>query len=105
MHLLTLRFHLQEERRTLVTPFLRSLARLTVWRVVRGLLSAVLGVGIFVGGVWWLVFGTWEEREVEKEGGEDADRALEEVEGGKGAKKGKKEKSGDEKNGAEKEKK
>ncbi|KAF2873615.1 hypothetical protein BDV95DRAFT_488790 [Massariosphaeria phaeospora] len=91
---------LATERKQLVTPFLQSLARISSWDIVKGTVSATVALGIALG-VAYRVF-LWERlrEDVEFEGGEDADKALEDMDGKdkgekkKGGKKGEKEKEG-----------
>jgi hypothetical protein len=66
-----------KERKQIATPFLRWLAGITVWSIVKGAVSVLVGSGIILGGVWWLV----DRMGIEKEGNEDADKALEGMDG------------------------
>lgn len=73
----------QHERQTLITPPLRTLASLTLYSLLKSLLLLFLGLITFAGVSWWL-FVLARERSsgnVEREGNEDADEALKELEG------------------------
>jgi hypothetical protein len=69
----------QHERQYLVTPILRRIASITVFGIIRSLLStgAVLGVTAYA--MWRLFLAKQWLRDVEFEGNVDADKALEEV--------------------------
>ncbi|KAG9191073.1 hypothetical protein G6011_09161 [Alternaria panax] len=91
---------LEEERKAIVTPWLRYFASITLWSIFRTLFSLLAVVGL-AGAVAWHFFlaKQWVE-DVEYEGNVDADKALEDLDddaaaaaaagdGGNGAKKGK----------------
>jgi len=67
------------------------MASISLWDVFRGFVSVVVGIGIVLATTWYFFFvehKSWSTG-VEKEADEDADKALEEIDGGKGKKKGK----------------
>ncbi|KAH7083922.1 hypothetical protein FB567DRAFT_581394 [Paraphoma chrysanthemicola] len=70
---------LEHERQYLVTPILRRIASITIFGIIRSLLStgAVLGVTAYA--MWRLFLAKQWLRDVEFEGNVDADKALEEV--------------------------
>ena len=74
---------------------------MSLWGVVRGILSAVGGLSVLGGVAWWLLL--IEER-AEHEGNRDADEALEEI-GRAGKKKDEKDKGKKEEKEKEKRKK
>ncbi|KAH9877778.1 hypothetical protein J1614_002995 [Plenodomus biglobosus] len=71
----------QDERRLLITPWLKRIAQITLWSVVKTgvCFAALLGAVAWVG---WrgMVAKRWVE-DVEFEGNVEAERALEEVDG------------------------
>lgn len=95
---------LEAERREIVTPALRWLAKFSVWALVRSVVSVVCGLAAVLGGCYYVFLR--EGTGLEGEGDRDADRALEDMdekEREKKKKDGKKnEKKGDE--GGEKKK-
>jgi hypothetical protein len=67
----------QYERKNLVTPWLRTIARITIWGIVKSAISTGLVLGITGYAVWKLfIVKRWVE-DVEYEGNVDADEALE----------------------------
>ncbi|KAF2681627.1 hypothetical protein K458DRAFT_237966, partial [Lentithecium fluviatile CBS 122367] len=70
---------LEKERKELVTPFLRWLAGVTVWHIVRAVVSSTVGIGAVIGASWWLFLVEHQEGSVEHEGNQDADKALEDL--------------------------
>lgn len=81
----------QAERRQLVSPFLQWLARLTAWDLLKAVGSVGVGMGVFVGATSYLFMMERGREGVEHARNEDADKALENMDG-KG-KKGKNDKS------------
>lgn len=80
----------QHERKTLITPLLRSLARITPLTILKYLISLAIAVAVAAIAAWYAVMLDRERRgNVEREGNEDADEALKELDGD-GKKKGKK---------------
>jgi hypothetical protein len=75
----------QQERKQIATPFLRWLASITIWSIVKGVVSTIVGTGIALGGAWWV----FDRMGVEREGNEDADKALEGMDGEAEEKEGK----------------
>lgn len=76
-------FLMEYERRTLVTPWLKSIAHITLYGIIKSLIST----GLVLAGIAWAVYKLfivkqWVE-DVEYEGNVDADEALEELEGEK----------------------
>ncbi|KAF2252226.1 hypothetical protein BU26DRAFT_538971 [Trematosphaeria pertusa] len=70
---------LEKERKVIVTPFLQWLARVSFWGVIKGAVSALVGIALTLGVSWYLFLVKHED--VEYAGNEDADKALEEMEG------------------------
>ncbi|KAF2027451.1 hypothetical protein EK21DRAFT_33350, partial [Setomelanomma holmii] len=70
---------LEPERQALISPVLRRIAHITIWGIVRSIVStsAVLGATGFV--VWKFILAKQWVQDVEFEGNVDADKALEEV--------------------------
>jgi hypothetical protein len=79
----------QEERKALITPLLRRLAHITLFGVLKTLISSLVAIGL-AGYVAWraFLFEQWVE-DVEYEANVDANQALEDLEGGSGKKGGK----------------
>ncbi|KAF2825874.1 hypothetical protein CC86DRAFT_370743 [Ophiobolus disseminans] len=80
---------LEYERKYLVTPWLKTIAHITVW----GIVKSVVWTGIVLAGTGWAVWKLfimkqWVE-DVEYEGNVDANEALENLEEGKKEKDGK----------------
>ncbi|KAF2126520.1 hypothetical protein P153DRAFT_346353 [Dothidotthia symphoricarpi CBS 119687] len=75
---------LEHERQALITPTLRYIANITVWGLVRSMVSLTV---LFVGSGWiaWRLFllERWIE-DVEYEGNVDVDKALEDLDDAKG---------------------
>jgi hypothetical protein len=70
------------ERKNLVTPWLRLIAQITIWGVVKSAASAGAVLAAVGWAVWkGLVMKKWVE-DVEYEGNVDADKALEDLDGG-----------------------
>jgi hypothetical protein len=97
----------QYERTTLVTPLLQSLARITLFGIVRSLVSTCVALGAVGWAVWkFFLVKKWVE-DVEYEGNVNADEALEnleEEEEEKEEKKGEEEKKANAKGGKGKKK-
>ncbi|KAH7384338.1 hypothetical protein DE146DRAFT_223176 [Phaeosphaeria sp. MPI-PUGE-AT-0046c] len=68
---------LEDERRNLVTPALKTIARITLWGIIKSAISTGIVLGITAWAVWKLfIVKRWVE-DVEYEGNVDADEALE----------------------------
>ncbi|KAJ4290466.1 hypothetical protein N0V90_010683 [Kalmusia sp. IMI 367209] len=79
---------LEDERQRLVTPFLQKAASLSVWGVLKGTISVIGGISLVLGATWYFYRLDHEEKhDLEQTADEDADKALESIEGGKGKKK------------------
>lgn len=68
------------ERKNMITPWLKSIARITLWSIIKSVVSTGIGLGV-TGVLVWRLFlvKRWVE-DVEYEGNIDADHALEEIE-------------------------
>lgn len=71
---------LQEERRQLITPWLRYYAHITLWGVIKTTVTSLFAIGI-TGYVAWRIFlfEQWVE-DVEYDANVDANKALEDLE-------------------------
>jgi len=67
----------KHERKYLVTPWLKSIAHITVWGIVKTLVSIGLVFGALGWAVWKLLLVRQWVEDVEYEGNVDADEALE----------------------------
>jgi hypothetical protein len=73
--------HQQYERKTLVTPWLKTIARITLWGIIKSLMSTGVVLGVVAWATWKLfIVKRWVE-DVEYEGNVDANEALENLEG------------------------
>jgi hypothetical protein len=69
----------QYERKHLVTPWLRTIARITIWGIIKSAISTSVVLGITGFAIWKLfIVKRWVE-DVEYEGNVDADKALEDL--------------------------
>ena len=67
----------QHERRYLVTPWLKSIAHITIWGIIKSAVSTGLVLGVMGWAIWKLfIVKQWVE-DVEYEGNVDANEALE----------------------------
>ncbi|CAI6340884.1 unnamed protein product [Periconia digitata] len=76
-----LRPNAQHERRELITPFLRSLANLTLYSILKFILGTVFTFTISGVTTWYFFMLERERKSLEHEGNEDADEALKELDG------------------------
>ncbi|CAN9254429.1 unnamed protein product [Alternaria alternata] len=86
----------QEERQAIITPWLRYFAGITLWSVLRTLLSLLAVAGLAGAATWHFFLAKQWVEDVEYEGNVDADKALEDLDddaqaggGGNGGNKGK----------------
>ncbi|KAH6875973.1 hypothetical protein J4E91_001931 [Alternaria rosae] len=87
---------LEEERKAIVTPWLRYFASITLWSIFKTLFSMLVVMGLAAAATWhFLLAKQWVE-DVEYDANVDADTALEHLDGegkgesgGNGGKKGK----------------
>ncbi|OAG23238.1 hypothetical protein CC77DRAFT_1018061 [Alternaria alternata] len=87
---------LEEERQAIITPWLRYFAGITLWSVLRTLLSLLAVAGLAGAATWHFFLAKQWVEDVEYEGNVDADKALEDLDddaqaegGGNGGNKGK----------------
>jgi hypothetical protein len=73
----------QYERTTVVTPWLRSIARITLYGIIKSLVSTGLVLGVIAWAVWKMFLVKQWVEDVEYEGNVDADEALGELDGEK----------------------
>ncbi|PSN66422.1 hypothetical protein BS50DRAFT_635540 [Corynespora cassiicola Philippines] len=96
---------LEQERKQIVTPFLRWLAKVSFWDLIKSIVSATIAIVITLGICWYLFLIEREMEDLEHVGNEDADKALEDMDGkGKKKKDDKNKKKDTGKNGKDEEK-
>ncbi|CAI9636756.1 unnamed protein product [Alternaria burnsii] len=70
---------LEEERQAIITPWLRYFAGITLWSVLRTLLSLLAVAGLAGAATWHFFLAKQWVEDVEYEGNVDADKALEDL--------------------------
>ncbi|EDU48400.1 conserved hypothetical protein [Pyrenophora tritici-repentis Pt-1C-BFP] len=74
---------LEVERQQIITPWLRYLASITIFSVVKTVVWMGLGLGVCTVGIWHFFLAKKWVEDVEYEGNVDADLALEDLGEGK----------------------
>ncbi|CAO2655196.1 Nn.00g102600.m01.CDS01 [Neocucurbitaria sp. VM-36] len=97
---------LETERQQIITPWLRHSAHITVWGIIKSVITTTIFFGVTAGLIWKLFLVKQWVADVEYEGNVDADKALEDLNDDedvqKKAKKGKEEAQKEEAKGGKK---
>ncbi|KAI8932118.1 hypothetical protein NX059_011003 [Plenodomus lindquistii] len=72
---------LEEERKLLITPWLKLIMRITLWSLIKTAVSFTVCVGAAAWVVWRGIMAKRWVEDVEYEGNVDADKALEDLDG------------------------
>ncbi|KAI4652019.1 hypothetical protein J4E93_002216 [Alternaria ventricosa] len=72
---------LEEERKAIVTPWLRYFASITLWSIFKTLFSMVFVMGLAAAATWHFFLAKQWVEDVEYEGNVDAEKALEDLDG------------------------
>ncbi|KAF1846970.1 uncharacterized protein K460DRAFT_363088 [Cucurbitaria berberidis CBS 394.84] len=70
---------LEAERKEIITPWLRHFASITVWGIIKSVITSIIVFGIAGGLLWKLFIVKQWVADVEYEGNVDADKALEDL--------------------------